>query len=99
MRCAPSDGFTIMRCAPTDGFTNFIQNLESKILKLINKNMRHKKKYKLEDVGDGWEKVTEIVPLKVERKRINSQTSRPLLKKFKKVSQKQKIYHFGDGEE
>lgn len=60
--------------------------------------MKDRNKFKLVDVGDGWEQVVEIKPLKVERKRINSQTSRPLLKKFKKTLDKQKIYHFGDGE-
>jgi hypothetical protein len=56
--------------------------------------MKDRNKFKLVDVGDGWEQVVEIKPLKVERKRINSQTSRPLLKKFKKTLDKQKIYHF-----
>jgi hypothetical protein len=60
--------------------------------------MKDRSKFKLVDVGDGWEQVVEIKPLKVERKRINSQTSRPLRKKYKKTFEKQKIYHFGDGE-
>lgn len=56
-------------------------------------------KYSLIDVGDGWHKVTEVVPQKVVRKRINSQTHSPLLKKYKKTLEKQKIYHFGNGED
>jgi len=55
-------------------------------------------KFKLTDVGDGWHEVREIVPVKVERKRINSQTHPPLRKKYKKILKKQKNYHFGDGD-
>lgn len=58
-----------------------------------------KPKYKLIDDGDGWHSVTEIKKVTVTRKRINSQTSPPTLKKFKKITQKQKIYHFPQSED
>jgi hypothetical protein len=56
-------------------------------------------KFKLVDVGDGWSQIIEHKPIKVVRKRINSQDHRPTLSKKFKKKHYPKHYHFKDDEE